>query len=307
MSLKLLLVSERTEEERLRDFPPQLQPPRRPRAARPGRSAGLLPAPPPGSRPQGPSHPAPPAAAERKQGLQGLQSAGRTGGDWARTPRRPARDLPSSARNEGAAQPARPALPVRRLPRDAERRASGPNRTDPGRGCPAQVRPRPPAPPPRFPAGPLRPHLSAGHPAARPSRLIPAAAQARREASGNAAWAFPFCPSPHAPRSAGAGSDGRCHSLSPTNREDARTRRLPTRPAAPAPRAAEPEVRRPEVASSWAPAGLSLPPSGAARPRLDGASAPPSGPPPPPSRSRPRPPAAALATTSGAPRALLPG
>lgn len=144
--------------------------------------------------------------------------------------------------------------------------------------------------PTSFQAGQLRPHLSAGNPAAprrgRAQPLLPGnvSVPGRSERKGDLGLCL--LPLPHAPRRLGGGE---LMQLSqPLTDQPPRTQTwgLPTQPTAPTTRAAEPEVRKPEAVLSWALDRPSLPHSRRAQPRLYGASAPPTRPPPPDSGRR---------------------
>lgn len=114
-------------------------------------------------------------------------------------------------------------------------------------------------------------------------------------------------PLPHALRLLGGGNQLQLSQPHNDQPPRAQTGGLPSRPTTPAQKAAETEVRGPEVALSVALDGLSLSQSRLARPHLYGASAPPTSLPPTSPGGWPRPSAAALATTSGAPPGPLPG
>lgn len=145
----------------------------------------------------------------------------------------------------------------------------------------------PPPPPAPLPCGPAPPspvcrELCSSHVEDYPCRCSLESPQTWHEVSGNATWAFSFFPSPHAPWILGGGEQ--LQLSQPHTDQPPRTLRpaaSQTGPAAPTLKAAEPEVRRPEVALSLALDGLSLPQSGPAQPHLDGSSAPPLRPPPP--------------------------
>lgn len=96
--------------------------------------------------------------------------------------------------------------------------------------------------------------------------------QPREEMSGNATWDFSSFPSSHAPRLLPGREQLQLSQPCTDQPPKTQTGGLPTRPTTPAPREAEPEVRRPEVALSMALAGLSLPESRLAQPRLYGVS-----------------------------------
>lgn len=146
-------------------------------------------------------------------------------------------------------------------------------------------------PPASFPAGgQLRPHLSAGDPAALTSKTIPAAAlwnrlNAGKKLAETRPGPFPSSPPPTHLGSSGAGSSCSCHSLTLTNRRGHRGRR-PLHSACGT--SAESSGAGSEETGSrvvLALDGPSLPQSGSARPHLDGASTLPWRPPPPLSRS----------------------